>query len=78
MQRIEIFWAQIPELLRFEDKNSMAFSIETRLPFLDYKFVETCLSINNHFKIYKDGLNIFFGKIYQRNYPTKLLGEKER
>lgn len=52
MQRTEIFWSQIPELLRFEDKNSMAFGVETRLPFLDYKFVETCLSINSNFKIY--------------------------
>lgn len=52
MQRTEIFWSQIPELLRFEDKNSMAFGVETRLPFLDYKFVEICLSINSNFKIY--------------------------
>ena len=30
----------LPQLLRFEDKNSMAFSRETRLPFLDYRLVE--------------------------------------
>ncbi len=30
----------LPNLLRYEDRNSMAFSIEARLPFLDYRLVE--------------------------------------
>ena len=30
-----------PDLLRYEDKNSMAFSIEARVPFLDHEMVET-------------------------------------
>ncbi len=29
-----------PNLLRYEDKNSMAFSIEARVPFLDHELVE--------------------------------------
>jgi len=51
LQNMEIFRTQIPTLLNWEDKNSMAFSVETRLPFLDYQLVETCLSINNNYKI---------------------------
>ena len=35
----------LPSLLRYEDRNSMAFSIETRLPFLDYRLVEFALSL---------------------------------
>jgi asparagine synthase (glutamine-hydrolysing) len=30
----------LPSLLRYEDKNSMAFSIESRTPFLDFRLVE--------------------------------------
>jgi asparagine synthase (glutamine-hydrolysing) len=35
----------LPSLLRYEDRNSMAFSVETRLPFVDYRFVELCLAL---------------------------------
>lgn len=54
LQLLEIFSTTLPSLLRYEDKNSMANSIESRLPFLDWNFVELALSINNEFKI-KDG-----------------------
>jgi len=35
----------LPSLLRYEDRNSMAFSIETRLPFLDYRLAEFAFSL---------------------------------
>jgi asparagine synthase (glutamine-hydrolysing) len=38
----------LPSLLRYEDRNSMAFSIETRLPFLDYRLVEFVFSLPDH------------------------------
>jgi len=36
--------------LRYEDRNSMAFSIESRVPFLDHRFVEFVLSLPDEWK----------------------------
>ncbi|HET6403734.1 MAG TPA: asparagine synthase (glutamine-hydrolyzing) [Candidatus Thermoplasmatota archaeon] len=35
----------LPALLRYEDRSSMAFSVEARTPFLDYRLVEVGLSL---------------------------------
>ena len=40
-----------PILLRYEDRLSMAFSLETRVPFLDYRLIEFLFSIPADYKI---------------------------
>jgi len=51
LQQFEVEF-QLPHLLRYEDRNSMRHSIETRLPFLDYRMVEACLSMPPNYKIH--------------------------
>lgn len=41
----------LPMLLRYEDRNSMAHSVESRTPFLDYRLVEFLFSLPSHYKI---------------------------
>lgn len=42
---------KLEHLLRTEDRNSMAFSIESRVPFLDYRLVEYVLGLPDEYKI---------------------------
>ncbi|MGE0825498.1 MAG: asparagine synthase (glutamine-hydrolyzing) [Candidatus Binatia bacterium] len=46
---------RLPALLHYEDRNSMAHSIEARVPFLDYRLVEFVFALPGELKI-KGGL----------------------
>ena len=41
----------LPVLLRYEDRNSMARSIESRVPFLDFRFVEFLAGLPDRLKL---------------------------
>ncbi len=52
----DIFHNSLPSLLRYEDKNSMHFSIEGRVPFLDANLLKYIFSLPDE-AIIKDGWN---------------------
>ena len=56
--RLSVLRDPLPLYLRIEDRNSMAHSIETRLPFLDYRLVELAFTTGAEWKI-KRQLNKF-------------------
>jgi asparagine synthase (glutamine-hydrolysing) len=41
----------MPTLLRYEDRNSMGYGVETRLPFMDYRLIEFALALPARMKI---------------------------
>jgi asparagine synthase (glutamine-hydrolysing) len=43
----------LPALLHYEDRNSMAFSVEARLPFLDHRLVEWLVQVPPELKLSK-------------------------
>ncbi|MGC9114318.1 MAG: asparagine synthase (glutamine-hydrolyzing) [Candidatus Micrarchaeia archaeon] len=63
----------LPALLHYEDRNSMAFSIEARLPFLDYRLVDYLYSLPADQKI-RNGVT----KFVLRNAMKGILPERIR
>lgn len=78
MQVLEITETNLPMLLRFEDKNSMRFGIETRLPFLDYRFVEFALSLPTRTKLNKGWAKWPLRAAMQDLLPASIIWRKDK
>lgn len=71
-------FSALREYLRYEDKNSMRFSLESRLPFLDYRVVQSVYSLNNEEKI-KNGVSKFaLRNIAKGKIPGETLNRKDK
>jgi asparagine synthase (glutamine-hydrolysing) len=75
----DVFQYSLPALLRYEDKNSSAFSLESRVPFLDPNLVEFIFNLPDDL-IIKNGVNKYIlrqamkdklpAKIYNRRWKV--------
>jgi len=77
-QKRELMLMNLPHLLRYEDKNSMRHSVETRLPFIDYRFVEIALSINDSLKFKSGYLKYILRKIVDSKLPKNIVWRKNK
>jgi asparagine synthase (glutamine-hydrolysing) len=68
----------IPQLLRYEDKNSMRWSIESRVPFLDYRLVELAMSLPSSYKIRKGTTKYILRKAMDGLVSERILGRKDK
>lgn len=50
-QVLDIVRYSLPVLLRYEDRSSMAHSVEARVPFLDHRLVEFCVALPTEHKV---------------------------
>lgn len=78
LQYLEIYKTQMPHLLRYEDKNSMKCSIETRLPFIDYKVLQSAISINNRYKIKSGWTKYILRKVVEEVLPKNIVWRKNK
>lgn len=78
LQQIEIFKTQMPHLLKYEDKNSMRNSIETRLPFIDFNLLETSLSLNSNLKIKNGWTKYILRKVVNNLLPKSIVWRKNK
>ena len=68
----------IPNLLHNEDGNSMAFSIESRVPFLDYRIVEFALALDGKYKIRNQWTKWIIRKACREYLPREIAKRKNK
>jgi asparagine synthase (glutamine-hydrolysing) len=78
LQRLEIFRTILPSLLRYEDRNSMAWSVESRLPFLDYRVVELACSIPVEQKLHAGWSKYVLRRVAERIVPAEVAWRKSK
>ena len=74
----DVFQFSLPCLLRYADRNSMAFSIESRTPLLDYRLVEHIFSLPLSM-IVRDGWTKWvFRRAMDRQLPPEIQWRKDK
>lgn len=77
-QRYFIFQHFFPSYLHYEDRNSMEFSVESRLPLLDYRLAELCfrMPVSTRFQ---DGFNKYVMRLaYTDALPKNVIDRKKK
>jgi asparagine synthase (glutamine-hydrolysing) len=78
LQIYEIESTNLPALLRYEDKNSMRHSVETRLPYIDYETLEMALSLNIKYKIKNGWTKYLLRKAMEDQMAPALVWRKNK
>jgi asparagine synthase (glutamine-hydrolysing) len=68
----------LEELLRLADRNSMAHSVEVRLPFLQHELVEFLFTMPPHFKIYQGWTKWLLRKTVDDKLPKEIVWRKDK
>jgi len=69
----------LPMLLRYEDRNSMAFSIESRVPFLTPRLAEFVLSLPESYLLAEDGTSkAVFRRAMRGIVPDAILDRRDK
>jgi asparagine synthase (glutamine-hydrolysing) len=77
-QILDITETNLPQLLRYEDRNSMRHSIETRLPFLDYRVVEFGLGLSFDLKVKGNVQKAVLRDAMRDVVPAPILGRHDK
>lgn len=68
----------IPALLHHEDRNSSAFSIEARVPYLDYRIVEFALALPIEYKLHGNWTKWILRKSAERFLPKDVVWRRSK
>ncbi len=68
----------IPALLHYEDRSSMAHSIESRVPFLDYRLVEFGVNLPKQYLVNKGISRPLFRKALSARLPNQIVNRTDK
>jgi asparagine synthase (glutamine-hydrolysing) len=68
----------LPALLRYEDRNSMAFGIETRVPFLDYRLVEHAMRLPDRLKVSGGMTKVVLRQAMSGRVPAQIIDRRDK
>lgn len=74
----QIEQTSLPHLLRYEDRNSMAFGIEARVPFLDYRLVLFSFNQAADWRIHQGWTKWILRRAMEPLVPAEVLWRKEK
>ena len=74
----EIRYTSIPYQLHSEDRNSMAHSIESRLPFLDFELADFMLALPDEFKLGRGTTKRILRDSLKHTLPPKILNRHSK
>lgn len=77
-QRYTIKGRGLNELLRYADRNSMAHSVEVRLPFLDHELVQFAMSIPSQYIIKNGWTKYILRKSMENRLPKEITWRKDK
>jgi asparagine synthase (glutamine-hydrolysing) len=73
-----LFTTSLPSLLHYEDRNSMAFSVESRVPFLDHRLVEFAFTLNDEDKIRRTETKYILREALSKVLPEAIYSRKDK
>ncbi len=68
----------LPHLLRYEDRNSMAFGVEARVPFLDYRLVQFVFNQAADWRIHQGWTKWVLRKAMEPFVPGEVIWRKDK
>jgi asparagine synthase (glutamine-hydrolysing) len=68
----------LPSLLRYEDRNSMAHSVEARVPYLDHRVVELAFRLPANVKVRGVSTKDVLKRAMRGAVPTSILDRKDK
>ena len=68
----------LPTLLRYEDRNSMAFGIEARVPFLDVRLVELAVRLPDRLRIDRGTTKVVLRRAMKGRLPVTVAARRDK